>query len=218
MDKGDGAGAASMPAAGVAGGAVVGRPYGRVQAVTTRRKLFGKEAQQIFFEHLAATCNVAWSARAAGVTAQCVYARRMKDAAFREGWERALEQGYARLEARLLAEAAGAEPIEIAGDLILPEAPFDRDLALHLLREHKKGLGGTATRPRGSPREAEWEEVENYFIRRLKALKVRLEADSPLHHPPSADGHEQGGGAPHCPALSGGQGAPAHSRLGEDQE
>jgi hypothetical protein len=145
-----------------------------VQVVETGRKLFGAKRQNIFLEHLAASCNVAAAAAAAGVTVQCVYARRMRDAAFREAWGRALEQGYARLEAMLLEEAMRAEPIAVEGDLVLPDKPFDRDLALHLLREHgrRRGAGpGTGTTP---PRPAEWSEVEAYWIKRLQALKQRM--------------------------------------------
>jgi hypothetical protein len=140
--------------------------------------LFGRGRQKLFVEHLAATCNVEASARAAGVTQRCVYYRRMRDSDFREAWRRALEQGYARLEAELLERALGAEPIEVEGDLVLLDQGFDKDLALHLLREHKKGLAGIA-RPGAAPRPASWEEVEDYFIKRLKALKRRIDSASP---------------------------------------
>lgn len=155
---------------------IVGRPCGRLQAVRTRRKLFGRKRQHIFLEQLAATSNVMDSARAAGVSVQCVYQRRMRDAAFREAWGRALEQGYARLEAQLL-EAAAARPIEVDGGGPAADGPLDKDLALHLLREHKKGLAGIA-RGGAAPRQsASWGEVEAYFIARLRALKVRIEGE-----------------------------------------
>jgi hypothetical protein len=157
---------------------IIARPYGGVQVAETGRKLFGKERQRVFLEYLAATCNVARSAAAAGVTPQCVYARRMKDAVFREGWGLALEQAYARLEARLLEAAAGAAPIEIEGDLVLPEEPLDKDLALHLLREHKKGLAGARPGGAAPARGAEWAEVEAFFIARLKALRARIDPPS----------------------------------------
>ena len=154
---------------------ITSRPGGGVQVAETGRKLFGKQRRETFLEHLAATCNVKRSADAAEVTVQCVYKQRMKDGAFREAWGRALEQGYARLEAMLLERAARAEPVEVEGDLVLSEEPFDRELAIHLLREHKKGLAGIPRAPQPALKSAEWSEVETYFIARLKALKVRIE-------------------------------------------
>lgn len=156
---------------------ITSRPGGKLQVANTGRVLFGKERQGIFIEHLAATCNVLRSAEAAGVTPQCVYKKRMRDVSFREAWFQALEQGYARLEAIMLERALRSAPIEVEGDLVLPEEAFDKDLALHLLREHKKGLAGLP-RPGAAPQPADWAEVEEYFIRRLKALKVRIDRDA----------------------------------------
>jgi hypothetical protein len=172
---------------------VTNRPGGGVQEVRTRRKLFGKERRQIFLGHLAATCNVMRSAAAAGVTVQCVYQRRMRDAEFRAEWQAALEQGYARLEAMLIAHAAGEGPVEIDGSLDLGppltgDGKFDKDLALHLLREHKKGLAGIGNKG-AAPRGADWSEVEAHFVGRLKALKERIGgAAEPLYRPALPDG------------------------------
>jgi hypothetical protein len=66
---------------------------------------FGVKAQRIFLAQLAQTANVTASAKAAGVTTAPVYALRMKSDDFRTLWHRALSEGYARLEANLLAEA-----------------------------------------------------------------------------------------------------------------
>lgn len=153
--------------------AIVSRPYGKVQRARKRPRAFGKTRRLTFLEHLAATCNVTRAAEAADVTVQCAYQHRRKDAAFRAAWSEALEEGYARLEAMLLERAIGTEPVELGGALVLPAEPFDKDLALHLLREHKKGIGGET---RGRPvtrKNAEWSEVEEYFIGKLKALKKR---------------------------------------------
>lgn len=176
-------------------GGIVPRPYGGVQVVEAGRKLFSRARQGVFLDALAETCNVHASARAAGVTAQCVYQRRRRDAGFRAAWGEALEQGYARLEAMLLAAAMG-EGVEEgarcdaagvpetgphparAGARVDPLPPagegLDKDLALHLLREHKKGLAGIA-RPGAAPHGADWAEVEGYFVARLAALRARLE-------------------------------------------
>ena len=78
----------------------------RLQVSRTRRKLFGKARQEAFLEHLAATCNVTASAAAADICVGSVYRERMRNPEFRAAWGQALEQGYARLEAALLARAA----------------------------------------------------------------------------------------------------------------
>jgi len=154
-------------------GRVTSRPNGGVQKVRCRRKIFGKEAQRIFCEHLAATCNVKWSAEAAGVTVRCVYARLTFDAAFCEAWCRAIGLGYLRLEAELLEHAS--QPVEFDGDLQVP-VKFDKDLALFLLREHRKGLVRIETEGRPTRRSACWDEVEAWFIKHLRALRNRLDS------------------------------------------
>jgi hypothetical protein len=63
-----------------------------------------QETAQVFLEWFAATCNVKLSAEKAGICYQTVFRHRMKDEAFAEAWDQALQQGYARLEARLLQE------------------------------------------------------------------------------------------------------------------
>ncbi len=196
---------------------VTSRPGGGVQVVRTRRKLFGKERRKVFLEHLAATCNVKRSAAAAGVTVECVYQRRMREADFRAGWRAALEQGYARLEATLLEHAMGEDRVEIDGALDLGppatgEGKFDKDLALFLLREHKKGLTGQPNRRGAAPRGADWSEVEGYFVARLKALRVRIGGDV---EPPAVGTSPEAGGSLHRPALP--AGPPPRAKPGEER-
>lgn len=62
---------------------------------------------KVFFEHLSATCNVKFAADMAGMSHSGAYYRRRTDAVFREAWQDALEAGYARLEAMLIARAGG---------------------------------------------------------------------------------------------------------------
>jgi hypothetical protein len=152
---------------------ITSRKGGGVQKVRSRRKVFGKEAQKIFFENLAATCNVKWSTDSAGVSVQCVYQRLNFDPAFCEAWCRAIGLGYLRLEARLLEEAS--RPIEIDGTLEVP-MKFDKELALFLLREHKKGLARIETEGRPTRRSASWDEVGAWFAPRLRALRGRLDS------------------------------------------
>ena len=156
----------------------------------------------MFLEWFAATCNVKLSAEKAGVAYQTVFKHRMKDERFADAWDRALAQGYARLEARLL-EAAGGGPhpsaaaqlppspagsrgeaLEMRGDLDGPEveAAFDTELAIVLLREHGRGLAGAgrsgAKRRDGrAPRVASNAEVAAALVKRLKSFGMRVRGE-----------------------------------------
>ena len=148
----------------------------KAQVAPTRRKLFDAKARKAFLEHLAATCNVVRSAQAAGIHYRTAYRTRMEDPAFRADWGRALEQGYARLEMIVLERAMrGGEPIALSGDAEAPAGePWDRDLALQLLREHKRGLAGIG-KAGAAPTRASMAEVRDHFVKKLKALGVRLD-------------------------------------------
>ncbi len=147
------------------------KPRGR-----DRRVKLGKEKRAIFFEHLAATCNVTASAEAAGVSFSAVYRCRMRDPGFREDWKAALEQGYARLEAALVERALrGDGRSKVRGDLSLesPDAPEEVDWTkgMELLRKRERALAGQSTNHR-LPQRVPIEEVAAKLVRRLKALGV----------------------------------------------
>jgi hypothetical protein len=139
-----------------------------------RRKLFGKERKESFLEQLAATCNVAASAEAAGVVTGTVYQHRMTDPEFREKWWLALEQGAAKLVAlRLQREVERAERLEVKGDLPPDEASvMDLLKLMQQLREHVRGLSGEA-KPGRAPQTASLDEACEALAKRLKAFGLR---------------------------------------------
>lgn len=144
-----------------------------------RRNLFGKARRIAFLEHLAATCNVQASAAAAEISVSAVYVHRMKDPAFREAWQAALEQGYARLEAALLLRAArGGDAIKVRGDKQVTgrDAPeeVDWDKAMDLLRHHQRGLAGRPVDNRMRPARVPIEALTAKLVRKLKALGVTV--------------------------------------------
>jgi hypothetical protein len=167
------------------------------------RKLFDRERREVFLEWFAATCNVKLAAAKAGVAYQTVFKHRMKDEAFAERWDRALAQGYARLEARLLQHVhapglgapphpapadAGVDPLPRRGEGLevrvldeeLAEEHFDPQLALQLLREHARRLPGSADKgkaQRTTAQSATSREIAEALERRLKAFAVRVERD-----------------------------------------
>ncbi len=171
-----------------------GGPEGRIQPnkhrslqlTRSKRKLFGRAAKKDFLEWFAATANLGWSARQAGFNYKTVLKHRMNDAAFAEAYDRALRQGYARLQGQLLETeiADGAEaPIGIEGDRDVPEMQkMDPDRAILLLREHGrylagKGAGAGEARKQGRrPRVATAEEVRVAMAKALAAFGKRVRA------------------------------------------
>ena len=148
-----------------------------------KRKLFNRAAQEVFLEWFAATCNVSWSAEMAGFNYKTVLRHRMTDPVFAEGWDRAVPQAYARLEAQQLETKRTEAPIGIEGDWDAPEMdPVDPLIAIQLLREHKRDVVG----PRsgfGEPRKqgrrptvATNAEVKAALLKSLKAFEDRVKA------------------------------------------
>ncbi|WP_158274576.1 hypothetical protein [Sphingosinicella humi] len=149
-------------------------------ARTGGRKLFDEARRSLFLEWFAATCNVKLSAERAGVNYKTVFKHRMNDERFAEAWDRALEQGVARLKAKLLETRARETPIGIDGDLDAPELEaVDPALAIQLLREHERRLAGYPKRG-ATPRVATNAEVREALVKRLAAFGVRVS------EPPSA--------------------------------
>jgi hypothetical protein len=170
------------------------------------RKLFDKDRREVFLEWFAATCNLRLSAGKAGVVDKTIYKHLLKDAAFEEAALRALRLGYVRLEARLMQECGGASakgplhppsPLAEAGppppgklgedyeirilDEELAEEHFDPQLALQLLREHRRYLPGSAApRPaqRTTARAASNKEIAEALAKRLKGFALRVARES----------------------------------------
>ncbi|KQM57910.1 MULTISPECIES: hypothetical protein [unclassified Sphingomonas] len=105
-----------------------------------------------FLDHIAATCNLATSLTAVGMTKTGLYALRRRDPVFAEQLRSAMLVGYERLEAELLRKAVaafedgdtgGAEK----GDVIVE--PMSVDQAMRLLERYQtsqKGSGGPGVR------------------------------------------------------------------------
>jgi hypothetical protein len=146
--------------------------------------LFGKAAKKDFLEWFAATANLGWSALQAGFNYKTVLRHRMNDPAFAEAYDRALRQGYARLQGQLLETeiAEGAEaPIGIEGDRDAPAMQkMDPDRALLLLREHGRylagrGAGAGEARKQGRrPRVATNAEVKAELEKALRVFQRRI--------------------------------------------
>ena len=149
-------------------------------ARTGKRKLFDEAAQAEFLEWFAATCNFAWSAEMAGFNYKTVMRHRMNDERFREGCNRAVEQAYARVEAKRLETRKKELPIGIEGDWDAPEmeemSPERMDA---ILRAHKlEAKHPDLVRRQGRrPRIASNAEVREALVKRLAAFGIRVSGE-----------------------------------------
>jgi hypothetical protein len=144
---------------------------------------FTPAAEKLFLEKLSATANVTASAKAAGVDTSAVYRRRAASAAFCAGWVRALGEGYARLEAELLAQALTRVNGQ-ATERTLKALAQKQRLGLTLLAAHRAAVRGSATlspiaQPAGTARER--------ITAKLRAMHERM------HATPDNDDEPDGG-------------------------
>jgi hypothetical protein len=175
----------------------------RVQVTGRGRERFDKGKRATFLEWFAATCNATLAAAKAGVNYRTPYRTRMRDAAFAEAWDQALEQGYARLEAKLLEmqfEQASGEAEEFDGGFV-PDAPdarlIDPAMAMQLLRQYRAEVmrlrARRASSPSSSPgdagRLASDAEVRRALVKGLKAHGVRVTAEDLAGESPPLRGH-----------------------------
>ena len=145
---------------------------GKPRLVTIKSaKRWTPTAEGVFLAHLAATSNVKASAAKAGFSTTIVYKRRMRQPAFREAWNEALEQGYARVE-MLMVEEAGRPAVEPELDPEAANAPVDKELALNLLRLHRAAVkGGPAQRYDWRAKADDPEEMRASILRKIAAIK-----------------------------------------------
>lgn len=161
-------------------------------ARTGGRKLFDEAAKAVFLEWFAATCNQTWSAELAGFNYKTVCRHRMNDPAFAEAWDRAEEQGVARLRAKQLETKRRPLKIGVEGDWDAPEMDdIDPILASQLLREHEGRRRRDGPRKPGrTPRVATNAEVRAALVKRLAVYGVRVFGEPPSPSPPAGEGGE----------------------------
>ncbi|HKR25312.1 MAG TPA: hypothetical protein VJS15_08645 [Allosphingosinicella sp.] len=157
---------------------IVSNKHRRLQVARTGgRKLFDEAAQAEFLEWFAATCNFAWSAEEAGFNYKTVMRHRMNDPRFREGCERALEQGYARLEAKRLETKKQETPIGIEGDRDAPEMEaMEPERMDRILRDQRMAAKHPerVRRQGRRPRVASNAEVKEELAKRLTVFGIRI--------------------------------------------
>ena len=162
------------------------RPDGKdgPQLIVVSGKRWTAEAEALFLDHLAASCNVSWAAAQTGFTSHTAYNHRRKDAGFAQRWEDALDDGHVRLRTALLGSAIDFVE-RLRSDPELPLKHMTVREAISLLNRH--GGGAAAGRSgRFRPRQRSLDEVRDSILSKLEAIEAarRLEA---------ADGGEHGG-------------------------
>lgn len=156
------------------------------RACTTRGDGWTIARRVAFLDHLAATCNIAQSAKAVGSSASGAYALRRRDAAFAEQWREAIDLGYELLETKVLAFALGQrDDGSMIGDPgAVAAAPIDPDAAIRLVRQHQamRAAGAPHHASRRTPfafKHVTIEEVREALLAKLEA-RARRRARSGL--------------------------------------
>jgi hypothetical protein len=146
------------------------------QVVRSTGKRWSDAAEAVFLDHLAASCNVSFSAAQAGFSAVAIYARRRRDPAFARGWQRALEQGCARIETALIRAAAeSAEGRDPDPDTPIPKMTVKE--ALMVLGQARRSLEDGRRTRRGVPRPRSLADVRESILSKLEIIEsARLRA------------------------------------------
>lgn len=148
------------------------------QRIRVAGKWWSPEAEATFLDHLAASCNVAWSAAQAGFSAVTVYNHRRTDPGFARQWEEALEHGYIRLETELLGAATDYVQ-RMREDEDLPFKDMTVREAISLLGRHgaRNGGGPTARGGRFQARPRSLDEMRDSILAKFEAIECARRAE-----------------------------------------
>jgi len=139
---------------------------------------WSEQAEELFLDVLAATCNVSLAAAEAGVGHTSVYRQRRLRPDFARKWQAVLEQSYERLDMALI-EAANAA---IEGALPGGDRPFPAmtvDQAIRLLQLHRTSVTGAGRRPgwKGGPTRG-FDHYRASIQRKLEAIRNARHGDA----------------------------------------
>ena len=170
--------------------AVVRGRSGKPQVRRLRGDGWTEERKRIFFDHMAATCNVRFSAGQAGMSNCGCYIKRRNDQAFADEWQATMADGYVRMETMLIARAGGTDNAEalterakveredadgatLSEALIALTESLDSQLALQLMASHRKTVHG-GVRSGGVPGgKADPDALDAAILKQLAALKTQ---------------------------------------------
>jgi hypothetical protein len=155
----------------VAGSHVRYGPTGRAQRIKTGGAQWSDEAEELFLDVLAASCNVTMAAEATGFHTQTAYRMRRLRPDFAARWKEALIQGYIRLEFALVEAACDTlANVEFGTDRPIPKMTVDQ--AMGVLRAHKSEVTGDGRKiPGRHARRRSFEEVRDSIIKKIEAIE-----------------------------------------------
>jgi hypothetical protein len=146
------------------------------QVIRSTGKRWRDEAETLFLDHLAATCNVTAAAEVAGFSREAIYKRRRQDPGFAERWQAALEQGYARIEMALVRRASDA----LEGFAPDPDTPIPAMTvqdAVTILKLHGAAVKGEGRAPGWRARPRSLDEMRDSILAKLEAIAPPRAAD-----------------------------------------
>jgi hypothetical protein len=153
------------------------RPRGEGKKAQLKRAAhdrWGPRKEKLFFDELAATANVKSSAKAAGVSTQSVFARRLRDAHFRAKWAAVLETGRAAIEMQLVERAKKSfDPDE--HDFGEAEPRVSVTEALRIVQQN--GRPATSAFIERPGFEEDGDDVHERLLQKLLRLKARKERE-----------------------------------------
>ena len=150
---------------------------GKAQLKRAGHDRWSRRKEKLFFDELAATANVKQAAKAAGVSANAVYQRRIRDPHFKAKWAAVLESGRASIEMHLV-EAANRsfEPEELDTGDVPPKvsvAEAIRIVQVHGSKKQQEELPDPYAEQAASMTETEVDELRARIVRKLQAMRRR---------------------------------------------
>jgi len=149
----------------------------RTQVARSRLKQWSPRVETRFLAVLASTCNVKAACAEVGLTAASAYGHRQRWPVFMQRWDEAIENGYIRLEAALVENAANLYAQE--------DYPLDAPLpnmttaqAIHLLHMHKHGVLGIGKRPGRLAGPPDMDAVRKSIMRKIEAIATHDEREA----------------------------------------
>ncbi|MES2442862.1 MAG: hypothetical protein V4574_08530 [Pseudomonadota bacterium] len=150
----------------------------RTQIARARIRQWTPRAEARFLGVLSATCNVKAACAAVGLTAASAYAHAKRWQGFAGRWRAAVETGYLRIEAGLLAHADRNPFSGDAVDAELAMPPMTVAQALQLLHMHKHAVRGIGRRPGVNRPPPTLKELAPGILRKLERLQRAMEAQA----------------------------------------
>jgi hypothetical protein len=153
---------------------------GKPIIASNRPNKFGAKVRKAFLAHLASSCNVSASCRAAGCSKGTVNYWQKVDTEFAAACDHALEAGYKLLQHLSLERALYGGDVNKLSEADYDAAPdastIDTELALRLMAMHERRVMTGARRGGGKARsKATREETDAAILKRLKVLRIRFE-------------------------------------------